>query len=590
MLLSPAFFPYNMLAPPGRPAFLPGLQSFAPCSFLALTSPSTSTSAFLDLSSAALALSPAYTARSHGICRCTRPSSNRCMPLSSCSSLADIHALQPMCKLVLFDRGGTMKLSTRLKEAYEGGHAVLLSKAEITSIGKKGNRMNKQKLLGKCKAVSTVEILDSTTPKKSRGKKKQQPEGELMEPEFYKMGYLRYVRAYGIHFKEGPDGVGVFSAKNLPFLEKPRMILEIPLELMITVSKYPPWMFFPNIVPIGHPVFDIINATDAKSDWDIRLATLLLLAMDKEGDFWHVYSDYLPEVPESTDLLFASEEELVELQDMAFAQDMREEQIRAEETWKKYWTPDLILKVKRLARTSEKFKWALSIARTRCITMTMAVGTKIQEANMLIPYADMFNHSFAPTCSLRWRTKDRMLEVLINAGQSIKEGDEMTLNYLDRTADREYMRLYGLSSAVNPWTTMSFSGKSKIHLDSFLSAFNITGLPDHYYFNEAVAERKDTFVDGAVLAMARYLPTWSDGDLPFLPSEEKRAVKDLQRECRLQLAAFPTTVDHDNKLLATEGESRGLRWKAIIKYRIDRKLILKKVIRALELYLTRILY
>ncbi|KAJ7518521.1 hypothetical protein O6H91_21G072600 [Diphasiastrum complanatum] len=544
MLLSPAFFPYNMLAPPGRPAFLPGLQSFAPCSFLALTSPSTSTSAFLDLSSAALALSPAYTARSHGICRCTRPSSNRCMPLSSCSSLADIHALQPMCKLVLFDRGGTMKLSTRLKEAYEGGHAVLLSKAEITSIGKKGNRMNKQKLLGKCKAVSTVEILDSTTPKKSRGKKKQQPE----------------------------------------------MILEIPLELMITVSKYPPWMFFPNIVPIGHPVFDIINATDAKSDWDIRLATLLLLAMDKEGDFWHVYSDYLPEVPESTDLLFASEEELVELQDMAFAQDMREEQIRAEETWKKYWTPDLILKVKRLARTSEKFKWALSIARTRCITMTMAVGTKIQEANMLIPYADMFNHSFAPTCSLRWRTKDRMLEVLINAGQSIKEGDEMTLNYLDRTADREYMRLYGLSSAVNPWTTMSFSGKSKIHLDSFLSAFNITGLPDHYYFNEAVAERKDTFVDGAVLAMARYLPTWSDGDLPFLPSEEKRAVKDLQRECRLQLAAFPTTVDHDNKLLATEGESRGLRWKAIIKYRIDRKLILKKVIRALELYLTRILY
>lgn len=40
-------------------------------------------------------------------------------------------------------------------------------------------------------------------------------------------------------------------------------------------------------------------------------------------------------------------------------------------------------------------------------------------------FADMLNHSFQPNCFLHWRFKDRMLEVMINAGQRIKKGDEV---------------------------------------------------------------------------------------------------------------------------------------------------------------------
>lgn len=46
---------------------------------------------------------------------------------------------------------------------------------------------------------------------------------ELVEPDFYRMGYIRHVRAYGVEFREGPDGIGVYSAKNIPCLEKPRV-------------------------------------------------------------------------------------------------------------------------------------------------------------------------------------------------------------------------------------------------------------------------------------------------------------------------------------------------------------------------------
>ncbi|KAH6833661.1 plastid transcriptionally active 14, partial [Perilla frutescens var. hirtella] len=36
----------------------------------------------------------------------------------------------------------------------------------------------------------------------------------------------------------------------------------------------------------------------------------------------------------------------------------------------------------------------------------------------------MLNHSFEPNCFFHWRFKDRMLEVMINAGQGVKKGDE----------------------------------------------------------------------------------------------------------------------------------------------------------------------
>jgi hypothetical protein len=38
--------------------------------------------------------------------------------------------------------------------------------------------------------------------------------------------------------------------------------MEIPLELMLTITQKKPWMFFPDIIPLGHPIFDIIESTD----------------------------------------------------------------------------------------------------------------------------------------------------------------------------------------------------------------------------------------------------------------------------------------------------------------------------------------
>ncbi|XP_040361880.1 protein PLASTID TRANSCRIPTIONALLY ACTIVE 14 [Rosa chinensis] len=130
---------------------------------------------------------------------------------------------------------------------------------------------------------------------------------EPADPDFYKIGFVRSMRAYGIEFKEGPDGFGVYASKDVEPLCRARVIMEIPLELMLTISQKLPWMFFPDIVPVGHPIFDIINSTDPETGWDLRLACLLLYAFDWEDNFWQLYSDFLPSADECPSLLLASE-------------------------------------------------------------------------------------------------------------------------------------------------------------------------------------------------------------------------------------------------------------------------------------------
>ncbi|KAL2900676.1 Protein PLASTID TRANSCRIPTIONALLY ACTIVE 14 [Bienertia sinuspersici] len=337
-----------------------------------------------------------------------------------------------------------------------------------------------------------------------------------------------------------------------------QMIMEIPLELMLTISKRLPWMFFPDVVPLGHPIFDIINSTNSQIDWDLRLACLLLLAFDQEGNFWQLYGDFLPSADECTSLLLASEHSAAPL------------------------------KVKRLARDPERFMWAVSIAQTRSINLQIRVGSLVQDANMFVPYADMLNHSFQPNCFYHWRFKDRMLEVMINPGKRIKRGEEMTVNYMSGQQNNMLMQRYGFSSAVNPWDAISFSGDSKIHLDTFLSVFNITGLREEYYHN-IQSEKEDDFVDGAVIAAARTLPTWSDEDVPIIPSLERKAAKELQGRCQKILSEYPTTSEQDQQILdATLDARRTL--EAAIKYRLHRKLFLGKVIDALEIYQDKILF
>ncbi|KAJ9183376.1 hypothetical protein P3X46_007239 [Hevea brasiliensis] len=412
---------------------------------------------------------------------------------------------------------------------------------------------------------------------------------EPADPDFYKIGYVRSMRAYGVEFKEGPDGFGVYASKDVEPLRRARIIMEIPIELMLTISKKLPWMFFPDIIPVGHPIFDIINSTDPETDWDLRLACLLLYAFDCKDNFWQLYGDFLPSVEECTSLLLATEEELLELQDENLSLNMRKQQRRALEFWEKNWHSGVPLKIKRLARDPERFIWAVSMAQSRCINMQMRIGALVQDANMLVPYADMLNHSFQPNCFFHWRFKDRMLEVMINAGQQIKKGEEMTINYMNGQKNDMFMQRYGFSSSVNPWDVIQFSGNARIHLDSFLSIFNISGLPEEYYHNSQLMRNRDAFVDGAIIAAARTLPTWSDGDVPPLPSAERKAVKELQEECQQMLAGFPTTSKEDQKLLDSMLEA-GRPLEAAIKYRLDRKKFIEKVMQALDIYQERLLF
>ncbi|CAL4909798.1 unnamed protein product [Urochloa decumbens] len=414
------------------------------------------------------------------------------------------------------------------------------------------------------------------------------PEMEPADPDFYRIGYARMMRAYGIEFLEGPDGMGVYASRDVEPLRRARVIMEIPLELMLTITQKKPWMFFPDIIPLGHPIFDIIESTNPETDWDLRLACLLLYAFDVEDNFWQLYGDFLPGPDECTSLLLAPKEDLMELEDEDLALEMLKHQRRAIDFWQKHWDKTVPLKLKRLARDHERFLWALGIVQSRSVNLKMRMGAFIQDANVLAPYADMLNHSPNANCFLHWRFKDRMLEVMIKAGHAIKKGDEMTIDYMSGVNSR-FMERYGFSSPTNPWELINFSSPVKIHMDSFLSVFNIAGLHDELYHNSALPSAETNFVDGAVVAAARALPTWSDGDVPAIPSVERKSAQALQEECRQMLDSFSTTIEQDQQILDSDVHLSKTQ-EIAIKYRLHRKMLLQKIIDSLDIYQDRILF
>ncbi|KAG8086554.1 hypothetical protein GUJ93_ZPchr0010g9884 [Zizania palustris] len=67
------------------------------------------------------------------------------------------------------------------------------------------------------------------------------PEMEPADPDLYRIGLgyarSRMTRAYGVEFLEGPDGMGVYASRDVEPLRCARVIMEIPLEPMLTITK-----------------------------------------------------------------------------------------------------------------------------------------------------------------------------------------------------------------------------------------------------------------------------------------------------------------------------------------------------------------
>ncbi|RZS08295.1 hypothetical protein BHM03_00039243, partial [Ensete ventricosum] len=315
---------------------------------------------------------------------------------------------------------------------------------------------------------------------------------EPADPDFYKIGYVRSMRAYGVEFMEGPNGFGVYASKDVEPLRRARVIMEIPLELMLTISQKLPWMFFPDIIPVGHPIFDIINSTKPEigtSDWPVffyihlmwrvtfgsSMVTFYQVQKNVQACFWHIRSVLVQKYPctvgdSLSRGLVVVKENMDEEEEFSLPsgkvsyrpihtgptadrytdqslsggttkidrrRSIEEEKGKRRKKKRKRRKKYLVIVLACALPAHARRPWvdreplppSLLVGRPRDVA-SLAVGALVQDANMLVPYADMLNHSFQPNCFLHWRFKDRMLEVMINAGQRIKKGEEVSLAFV----------------------------------------------------------------------------------------------------------------------------------------------------------------
>lgn len=53
---------------------------------------------------------------------------------------------------------------------------------------------------------------------------------EPADPDFYRIGYKRSVRAYGVEFMEGPNGFGVYASRDVEPLRRARVSVAYPYQ------------------------------------------------------------------------------------------------------------------------------------------------------------------------------------------------------------------------------------------------------------------------------------------------------------------------------------------------------------------------
>lgn len=65
---------------------------------------------------------------------------------------------------------------------------------------------------------------------------------EPADPDFYRIGYVRSVRAYGVKFMEGPNGFGVYASRDVEPLRRARVwqILLMVIVVVGLIKNYSP--------------------------------------------------------------------------------------------------------------------------------------------------------------------------------------------------------------------------------------------------------------------------------------------------------------------------------------------------------------
>ncbi|GIL48199.1 hypothetical protein Vafri_4886 [Volvox africanus] len=360
--------------------------------------------------------------------------------------------------------------------------------------------------------------------------------------------------------------------------------------------------------------------------WDVRMTAWLLWVASELPDspVWGPYLSSLPPADEVTCLLNYGPDEARELQFKELVEEARSQHKWALTVHRSYFGTEGELRQLRLAARQEDTLWAMSMVRTR----TFSEDVNGEGLTLMVPYADMANHSFQHNATFCMARDNKRFELRLLF--PLVKGEEATICYGEGKPNFEVMRDYGFITPGNPNDRITLPNQDTLPALNGASLLEALGLKGDWRnggkLTRVLPEASSGGESANLLALARQTnavlsmnlndgfpspkagglfggwpgaTSWTDAGRPppqrlncstATITTERAAISILRQSYQAALDELPTSIAEDKSLLAHDQASGGAavplpsRMAAAVCCRLEHKLLLAEALRALEVY------
>ncbi|KAG2499539.1 hypothetical protein HYH03_002485 [Edaphochlamys debaryana] len=436
----------------------------------------------------------------------------------------------------------------------------------------------------------------------------------------------------------GPLGRGLVATQAL---EARQSVVSVPLENALIITDEPldgisvfgdrcleAWQ-----AAHGRMPEDLVDFLTGEARWDVRMTAFLLWVASEQPDspVWGRYMANLPPAGEITCLLHYGPDVARELQFKELIDEAKTQHAWAMGVHRKYFDPKTgQLGQLRLAARVEDTMWAMSMVRTRTFSETV----NGEALTLMVPYADLANHSFRCTGTFCMARDNKRFDLRLLA--PLAEGEEATISYGEAKSNAEVMRDYGFVVPGNPNDRLRLPGLEQLPPLNGASLLESIGFKGDWREGTAAPKRPTLEASHgdpeARLVLARrrcvalslqlydtvappppssgkgglldgFAQPWSNSGrpppqhvAPYALAPELEAVGAVRGVLQGALDELPTTIEQDEALLSSygaagaeagagAGAAAGLAlYEAALRCRLEAKRLLREGVRVMDAY------
>jgi len=205
----------------------------------------------------------------------------------------------------------------------------------------------------------------------------------------------------------------------------------------------------------------VVNAGVLEQRWRLAMYVLWVCRSQSHvGPVWARHATLLPAGDDCVLPMLWDAAELEELHDAALQASIAAAAEQATSSFSSFlssWELGPELKDALGGAEPHDFLWAMAIVRSRALGDTL--GT--ESAAMIVPWADMANHTFEAACSGAVNTDGDAFELDAFRAGGLAAGDEATVSYGDSATNAGLMEKYGFAVNQNPNDRVFFPDSPK---------------------------------------------------------------------------------------------------------------------------------